>query len=275
MLIVGYSIDDPGHSGASLTDSILLLSLSTTRPTGYMLSIPRDLYVREPGFGYSKINAVYDDGGMSLLEKIVASDFNMPINYYALVDYAAVRDTVDALGGITVTIKSSDPRGIYDPSLDYTSLTCCALANYPNGPVKLNGKQALNLSRARGDDYRSYGFGQADFDRTEHQRQIFTAIKDKLNWTLVLNPLKNGKIFSSVGSNVKTNISLREVRPLFSLFNHVPSTRLQSESLRVLGGKNYLTDYNSYFAGDALIPAAGLDDYSQIDAAIAQLNQTN
>jgi anionic cell wall polymer biosynthesis LytR-Cps2A-Psr (LCP) family protein len=51
VLIVGYSVDDPGHPGASLTDSIMLLSMSTTSHTGYMLSIPRDLYVKIPGFG--------------------------------------------------------------------------------------------------------------------------------------------------------------------------------------------------------------------------------
>src|SRR5258708_32836435 len=55
ILLVGYSIDDPGHPGASLTDSILLLSLSTKTRSGYMLSIPRDLYVNIPGFGYGKI----------------------------------------------------------------------------------------------------------------------------------------------------------------------------------------------------------------------------
>src|SRR5438105_482120 len=44
LLLVGYSVDDPGHPGASLTDSIILLSMSTEGHSGYMLSIPRDLY---------------------------------------------------------------------------------------------------------------------------------------------------------------------------------------------------------------------------------------
>src|SRR5437868_4296153 len=63
ILLVGYSVDDPGHPASTLTDSIILLSMSTTRHAGYMLSIPRDLYVKIPGFGYGKINEAYQDGG--------------------------------------------------------------------------------------------------------------------------------------------------------------------------------------------------------------------
>src|SRR5665213_1561264 len=97
--------------------SIILLSMNTTSKTGYMLSIPRDLYVNIPGFGYAKINEAYQDGGIGLLEQVVSSDFQVPIDYYALINYASVRDTVNALGGITVNIASQDPRGLYDPNI--------------------------------------------------------------------------------------------------------------------------------------------------------------
>ncbi len=282
ILMAGYSADDVGHSGANLTDSIMLISLNKSTKSGYMLSIPRDLWVNIPGNGQAKINEAYQDGnidgfneagypagGMGLLEKVVSDNFNVPINYYALVDYAAFRDTVNAVGGITITIKSIDPRGIYDPSLDYTSATCCALANYPNGPVTLNGKQALNLARARGDAYGSYGFGQADFDRTEHQRQMLVALKQKAATTkTILNPTKAGHIFDGMASNVKTDVDIGAALPLYRLFNTVNSTNLQSLSLRDFNGKNYLTDY-----GGALIPVAGITDFSDIQKAVQNLNQ--
>ena len=270
ILMVGYSVDDPGHPGATLTDSIMLVSLSQSSRSGYILSIPRDLYVNIPGFGYAKINEAYSDGGMSLLEQIVASDFQTNINYYALVDYAAVRDTVNALGGITVNVNSPDPRGLYDPNISPVDGGPLKLAN---GPQTLNGQTALNLTRARGDSAYSYGFPQADFDRTQHQRQVFTAIKDKLNWTLVLNPLKNGKIFSAIGNNVKTDITISEARPLFGLFRSVPNSSLQSLSLRDLNGKNYLSSYTTPIGQSALIPTSGVDDFSQINSALSQLNQ--
>jgi LCP family protein required for cell wall assembly len=270
MLLVGYSVDDPGHPGASLTDSIILLSMSTTNKTGYMLSIPRDLYVKIPGFGYAKINEAYNDGGLPLLEQVVAADFQIPIDYYALINYASVRETVNALGGISVNIASQDPRGLYDPNISPADGGPLKL---PNGVQTLNGQTALNLTRARGDAFGSYGFAQADFDRTQHQRQVLTAIKAKLNWKLILNPRQNSRILNAAASNVKTDISAGEARPLFSLFNSIPSSSLQSLSLRDLGGHNYLTSYTTSYGQSALIPAGGLNDYSSIDAALAGLSQ--
>ncbi len=270
ILLVGYSIDDPGHPGATLTDSIMLLSLSSKSHAGYMLSIPRDLYVKIPGFGYGKINEAYQDSGMPLLRQIVADSFQIPIDYSVLVNYAAVRDTVNALGGITINIASPDPRGLYDTNISPVDDGPLRLFN---GPQALDGQTALNLTRARGDAYGSYGFPQADFDRTQHQRQVLTAIKDKVSWTLVLNPLKNGKLFSAAGTNIKTDLTLGEARPLFGLFNSVNSANLQSLSLRSLNGKNLLSSYGTPSGQSALIPAAGLSDYSRIQESIRLLNQ--
>jgi len=269
VLLVGYSVDDPGHPGANLTDSIILLSMSQTKKTGYMLSIPRDLYVQIPGFGYGKINEAYQDGGISLLEQIVSQKFSLPINYYALINYSTVRDTVNALGGININIQSSDPRGLYDPNISPVDGGPLKLTN---GPQLLNGQTALNLTRARGDAYNSYGFPQADFDRTEHQRQVLAAIKAKLNWKLVLNPRQNGKILNAVASNVKTDVRAQQARPLFGLFNSIPQTALTSLNLRNLNGTNYLDSYTTYYGKSALVPSAGLSDYSQIDNALGSYN---
>jgi polyisoprenyl-teichoic acid--peptidoglycan teichoic acid transferase len=269
VLLVGYSVDDPGHPAASLTDSIILLSMSTTSNRGYMLSIPRDLYVKIPGFGYSKINEAYQDGGMGLLEQVVAQDFATQIDYYALINYASVRDTVNALGGISVNIQSADPRGLFDPNISPADGGPLKLAN---GVQTLNGQTALNLTRARGDAYDSYGFAQADFDRTEHQRQVLVAIKSKLSWRLVLNPRKNRQILDAVAANVKTDITAPEARPLFNIFNSIPQNQLQSLNLRDLGGTNYLSSYTTAFGQNALVPSAGLSDYSEIDNALSSFN---
>jgi len=274
ILLVGYSVDDPGHPAANLTDSIILMSIKPSDNTGYMLSIPRDLYVAIPGYGYGKINEAYQDGGTGLLEQIVQADFGQPINYYALIDYAAVKDTVNALGGITVSIKSTDPRGLFDPNISPADGGPLKLAN---GPQELDGQTALNLTRARGDPCGcgqvAYGFAQSDFDRTQHQRQVLTAIKDKLNWKLVLNPWKNGEILQAIATNVKTDIKATEIRSVFGAFNSVPNSKMQSLSLRDLNGHNYLAGYTTLYGQSALVPADGVGDYSSIQAAISQLSQ--
>lgn len=275
VLVVGYSVDDPAHPGANLTDSIMLLSMNTSNHTGYMLSIPRDLYVKIPGHGYGKINEAYQDGGMALLEQIVSSDFQVPVNYYALVDYSAVRDTVNALGGISVNIQSPDPRGLFDPNISKVDGGPLQLSN---GVQTINGQTALNLTRARGDPcgcgQYAYGFPQSDFNRTQNQRMVFTAIKDRLNnlgLTFILNPWKNGPIFNAMADNVKTDVKLSEVRPLYRLFTGIPSAQLKSESLNNLNGQNLLR--GTGYEGSTLSPTAGTYDFSQIQSAIQQLNQ--
>jgi len=128
ILLVGYSKDDPGHDGAELTDSILILSLDNQKKTGYMLSIPRDLYIEIPGYGTARVNEAYQageksgfkedgypDGGVGLLEKTISDKLDIKFHYYAVIDYGTVKDIVKALDGITVKIDSKDPRGIYDP----------------------------------------------------------------------------------------------------------------------------------------------------------------
>jgi LCP family protein required for cell wall assembly len=244
--------------------------MSTVNKSGYMLSIPRDLYVNIPGFGYGKINEAYQDGGISLLEDIISKDFQQNIDYYAIINYAAVRDTVNALGGIDLNIQSPDPRGLYDPNISPNDGGPLKLSN---GPQVLDGQTALNLTRARGDAYDSYGFPQSDFDRTQHQRQVLTAIKQKLNWKLILNPRKNGQILDAAANNVKTDVTASEARPLFGLFNSIPSSSLQSLGLRDLNGKNYLTGYTTIYGQSALIPTSGIGDYTDIQDALSAYNQ--
>lgn len=289
ILLAGDSSDDPGHQGADLTDSIMLVSINTRDNTAYMLSIPRDLYVNIPGFGYAKINEAYQDGnqehfsqpgyaagGMGLLEEVVSQKFGVPVDYYALVDYTAFRDSVNAVGGITVNIQSEDPRGLYDPSIDWT--THGPLVNLTNGEHSLNGEQALDLARARGDAYGSYGFPRADFDRTTHQRQMLLALKDKAtSFSVLANPIRFGELLDSVGKNVKTDMSLGNVRRLYNFSKKIPSSKIQSASLNDanLGGQKDVDLLGSYFTStgqDALVPAAGLDNYTQIDDYVQQLD---
>ncbi|HVX58229.1 MAG TPA: LCP family protein [Candidatus Saccharimonadales bacterium] len=282
ILLAGNSTDDPGHEGAKLTDSIMLVSINTRNHTGYMLSIPRDLYVNYgttdcPYGDAGKINAVYEcgeylkfreagypHGGMGLLEKIVSQDFGAPINYYALVDYSAFRDMVNAVGGITITIKSSDPRGVYDP---YTHL------KLPNGKVKLDGQTALNLARSRGDGPGSYGVF-SDFDRTSRQREMLTAVKDKAtSLGSLVNPLKLGSLLDAMGKNVTTDFQGNNIHRAASIIKNVPDSKLKSVGLNNIDGKGKNLLSSTYLSGSTLSPAAGVYDFSQIQNYIQELNQ--
>jgi LCP family protein required for cell wall assembly len=275
-LLAGDSEDDPGHQGADLTDSIMVVSIDTQNHTGFMLSIPRDMWVDIPGIGHEKINAAnditnfnqpgYPSGGMGQLEQIVTTDFGIPIDYYGLIDYTAFRDAVNAVGGISITIQSPDPRGLYDA---YTNL------KLPNGMVTLDGQQALNLARARGDDSAgdtSYGFPDSDYDRTEHQRQMLVALEQKASTVgVVSDPLKIGQLFNAVGNNVQTDMNLADVLRLTQITKGMSVSSLQSLTLADSGTNPLLADYTAPDGEEALIPSAGLDDFSQIQTYYQEL----
>ena len=159
--------------------------------------------------------------------------------------------------------------------MDYTSRTCCALAKYPNGPVTLNGKQALNLARARGDHAPTYGFAKGDFTRTEHQRQMLVALKDKtLSAGVLSNPAKIGSLFDSLGGNVKTDFNVNELRRLYDLGKKVQSNNIKSIGLTDDGVSLVTTDMISG-AGSVVVPVAGISNFTQIKAFMLKLTSSD
>ncbi len=275
ILLAGYSVDDPNHGGAQLTDSIMIVSLNPKTKSAVLISVPRDLWVNIPGFGYNKINAAYEygqsenfneagyfPGGMGLLEKLISQKFKINFNYYALINYAAIKDAVNAVGGITLTINSPDPRGIYDP---YTHL------KLPNGVVHLNGQQALDLARTRGDGPGSYGIPDADFTRTQYQQKELVALKNKAAQIASLVDLVTIlKLMNSVGNNVRTNLRIGQIETMYNDTKGISNNSIKQVTLNNFSGKDLLTNY--YPNGlSALIPAQGLDNYSLIQSSLHQL----
>jgi LCP family protein required for cell wall assembly len=282
VLLVGNSVDDPGHPAADLTDSIMILSVSTTDKSAVLLSIPRDLWVDIPDNGHEKINAVYPYGnidkfsepgyplgGIGLLEKVIKHNLGIPLDYYVLINYSAVRGAVNAVGGIEVAINSTDPRGLYDPNIQAADGGPLRL---PNGVQQLDGQTALNLVRARGtpapDGRVGYGFPRSDFNRTIHQRQVLLALKDKASdISVVANPWRLGRLFDAVGNNVQTDLEINEARRLGLMLRGISNSDMQTHSFAG-NGVNLLTGYVGPGGQTALIPAAGLDNFSEIQAAI-------
>lgn len=287
ILLAGDSADDPNHGGAQLTDSIMVVSIDTKNHTGFMLSIPRDLWVNIPGWSHQKINAAndvqnfsqagYPHGGMGQLEQIVQTNLGIPIDYYALINYTAFRDAVNAVGGVTINIQSPDPRGLFDPNISKADGGPLKL---PNGTITLNGQTALNLARARGDPcgcgQYEYGFPQSDYNRTQHQRQMLTALASKAQSIgVIANPIKISGLFNSFGNNIATDLNLQDVLRFVQITKGMNMSNLQPLALANSGPNALLTSYTAPDGEEALIPKAGLDNFGQIQQYYEQLTSSN
>jgi polyisoprenyl-teichoic acid--peptidoglycan teichoic acid transferase len=274
VLLLGDSADrtDAAANGGELTDSMMVVSIDTKNQTAFMLSIPRDLWVNVPNEGWAKINSTYETDGFSGVEQLVDEDLGIPIDYYALVNYQAFEGLVDAVGGITVNIQSPDPRGLYDPQ----PFPGAAAFKLPNGEDTLNGLQALDLARARGEGYGSYGFPNSDFTRTQHQRQMLVAIAQKAESIgVVSNPIKVSQIFDTLGNNVQTNLTLADSLQLIKLTKGIKLSAIQSLAYSNSGTNPLLADYTSPDGEESLMPAAGLGDYSQLQEFYKQQTSNN
>lgn len=277
ILLFGTSEDDPGHPGANLTDSIMMLSVNQKRKDAYVVSVPRDLYVdygQACNSGYKgRINEVYNCGagqagneeaGAAFLQKKVGEIFGVDVQYYAHVNYTVLRQAVDAVGGITVNIESDDPRGILDRNFDWDcpkGVYTCYNVRYANGPANLNGKQALYLARARGDGAITYGLSRSNPDRQDNQRKILIALKDKaVSAGVLTNPVAVNNLLDAVGDNLRTNFQTEEIKTLMDLGTSVQSASITSWSLedpeRPLATLSCL--------GGLICPNAGAGNYSAI-----------
>lgn len=292
VLLAGDSDDrTDGGGGGDLTDSVMVVSIDTVHHTGFMLTIPRDTWVQLPPNGGplagtdQKINAAntltnfsapgFPNGGMGALEYVITKDFGIPIDYYSLINYQAFEDAVNAVGGITINIQSSDPRGIYDAS-PMSPGSDQPLIKLPNGPVTLDGVTALNLARARGDAYGSYGLAQGDFDRTEHQRQMLVALEQKaMTAGVISNPIRVSQLFDTLGQNVQTDLTISNALRFAQLAKGISATSLQSLALSDSGSNPLLTPYRTPSGEDALAPKAGIDNYTQIQQYYAQLTSSS
>lgn len=283
-LIFGTAEDSEGgqHGGANLTDSIMVVSVSQNKKDAYMLSLPRDLWVKyelpdnEPcSVGYQgKLNAQYfcasndgedEDAGAKALGQKVSEITGLDVHYYVHLNFTAVVEAVDAVGGVDVTIQTDDPRGILDRNFDWRCKYTCYYVNYKQGEkVHLDGEHALALARARN---AAGGYGVGDnFGREQNQQMIIKALLQKAVSAGTLTNLGAVTgLIDALGNNLRTNVQTKEVRTLMDLGMNIPVNSLVSLSLN---GDEALVTTGPYNGQSIVRPIRGLLDYSEIVAYV-------
>lgn len=285
VLIFGTSEDDPGHDGANLTDSIMVASVDQKKKDAYLLSIPRDLWVKfgkACNSGYEgKINEVYlcgktgadENGGQTALRTKISEVTGLDLQYSVHINYTVLKEAVDAVGGVDVVIDSPDPRGILDRNFDWNCpggrSQSCYNVKYPNGPVHLDGLHALYLARARGDDPlgRTYGLGGGNFDREKYQQKILIALKGKATSAGTLaNPIAVTQLLDSMGNNVRTNIDAEEIKSFIALTKDIKPQNIHQ--LTLVDKTKPLVTTGNYNGVSIVRPVAGIYDFSAIKAYV-------
>jgi LCP family protein required for cell wall assembly len=144
------------------TDVIMLLSMIPEQGIVTLTSFPRDLYVQIPGVGYERINAAMVYGGFELLQETMKYNFDAPVDYYMMTNFAGFVGIVDTLGGIKVNAAYE----LYDrcdlPQAVYKYCYVAPGFNY------MDGDTALWYVRSR--------YSTSDFDRTRRAQEVIQAI---------------------------------------------------------------------------------------------------
>lgn len=273
-LLLGRGGD--GHEGPDLTDTLLVASIDPVNKTAALVSIPRDIWGTVPGYGQMKINAVFANAkyhslnvnpkdpakaeaeGIRLAEQQVTQMLGIPLHYYALMDFQAFREAVDAVGGVDVTVNEA----LVDPTMAWENGWNPVLAK--KGVDHMAGTQALMYVRSR------HSTARGDFDRTERQRLLIEALSQKvLSAGTYTNPLKISQLLSAFGNHVSTDLSVNDSLRLMSIAKGISSSAIQSIGLADPPNNFVTTDV----AGNASVvrPSAGFDTYTDIQNYIRNI----
>jgi LCP family protein required for cell wall assembly len=174
ILLLG-SDQRPDQTEEPRTDALMLVRVDPVNQRIALLSLPRDLWVEIPGYGFNRINAAYRLGeltapgsGLEVARRTVSNLTGVPIDYIALVNFQGFVGMVDTLGGITVNVE----KELYDtqfPTMDYGY----QVVHFEPGRHQMDGDTALIYSRIRHPD--------SDFVRIRRQQTVLVGIGARLH----------------------------------------------------------------------------------------------
>ncbi|QOX68344.1 LytR family transcriptional regulator (plasmid) [Levilactobacillus brevis] len=171
ILLLGTDTGALGRNYKGRTDTMIIMTLNPQKKTTTIVSLPRDMKVNLPDYpddSPAKINAAYTYGGVKESVKTVQKHFDIPIDYYVLVNMGGLEKAINQVGGVDVKSPLT---------FDYEGV------HFQKGQTyHLNGSNALKFSRMRYDD------PQGDYGRQQRQRLVITALlKKSVSYKTILN----------------------------------------------------------------------------------------
>ena len=197
--IFGIDSRADSYDKGNRSDCIIIASINNVTKEVKLISVYRDTYVQIEGHGLDKITHAYSYGEVPLAIKTLNTNLDLNIKEFVTVNFDAVKDIINEIGGITIPITAEETA--YLEGIDTA------------GTYNLTGEQALVYSRIR------HATG-GDYKRTERMRDVLTAVANKLK-TFNIGQLNS--FVDAVLPKVYTNITASDI---FSLLPNATSYRI-------------------------------------------------
>jgi len=234
ILAAGIDTKDPNYT-YGLSDVMRVIRVDFVTPKVTVLTLPRDLEVKLPDIIESKKDELYNaklnqayfyggpgmgyydgpGGGMGLLARTLAYNYDLYVNNYIAVNMVAFEEIIDAMGGIDIYLPEPiDGRPL---GMDDVDPYKQGQGYFNAGWNHLTGYDALSFVRIRS----RYG----DVERTDNQTLVLCAIQEKLNSPALINSVP--KMIFSVLDDIQTDLSPAQIRQLICLLSELNNDNIQ------------------------------------------------
>ena len=212
------------------TDTIILMNIDPRTKSLNAISIPRDSKVYLPGdHGVQKINAAHAIGGIGMTIKTIEDTLGVKIDRYIIVHDQAVREIVDALGGVDIYVEKN---------MHYNDYSGKLFINLQKGNNHLSGKEVVGYLRFRHDP-------MGDIGRTQRQQWFLRGMMEALKKPETLAKLP--EIINVAKKYIKTNMSFYELSQYAGLAKHLDMDKIE---IAMLPGAPNKKGYISYWILD-------------------------
>jgi LCP family protein required for cell wall assembly len=258
ILLLGIDKRDDEPIEGTRSDTMMLASIDPVSKSAALVSLPRDMWVNIPGCtarsgcigGQQRINVAHAVGGPDLAVQTVTTDFGIPIQYYARVDFRGFQQMVDAVGGVVIDVDWPVKDDEY-PTADYGYMRIY----FGPGPQLMDGAQALEYARSR--------HGVNDFARAGRQQKVIVSVRNRV---LQMNMLSRAPELIGIAQNsVSTNLSPVQMLGLAKLMSQIDKDRIAN----LVIDTNYVRPFVGADGADLLNP-----DIPAIRRAITRTEQT-
>lgn len=155
------------------SDTIMVASINNKTKDVKIVSIYRDSYLNLANDKYRKCNEAYSIGGPEQAVAMLNMNLDLKIDHYMSVDFLAVSEVVDLLGGIEIDVDEYEIEHLNNYTVETSKVTGKKTTKLKStGLQTLDGVQATSYCRIR------YTKGD-DFKRTERQREVLETIAKK------------------------------------------------------------------------------------------------